>query len=137
MEQPRDTNIFGGVAAHVPTDLDCTAVFPSTPMNASLFKGSEEFKAMQLSKSLGHKIPPFEQVEIMQQERHWTHRFHEDPVPLRSRILKENQLSFQFPMAMVRAPVISSWWYPYDSNAIMRYGQLTKQSFYQTRGHFR
>jgi hypothetical protein len=118
MNQHNETDFHWGFAAHVPTDLTYLIVFQILRMNAGIFDGSDEFKALQLSNMTGWKIPPFAQAEISQRGTHVTLRFDQEPVLLGSRILKEHAMMLQLPNALIRAPTVTSWWHAYDLGEI-------------------
>jgi hypothetical protein len=43
-------------------------------------------------------------------------------VPLGLKIVKEHQFAWNIEGRILESPMITTWWFPYDRQAIMRYG---------------
>jgi hypothetical protein len=74
------------------------------------------------------KIPPFAQARIEIKPNHVTLTFDGEWILLGLRILGEHDLAFQPRGTLIETPTITSWWYPYNFEAIMRYGNSLNSS---------
>jgi hypothetical protein len=107
----------------------CTLRATNFHGDSGIFLGSDLFKAEQIGRLLDVKIPPFVQCNT-------THRagggailqFDGDVVPLGLKMLKEHQLAWNVEGRILEAPVITTWWLPYDLDAIMRFGHTVDTS---------
>jgi hypothetical protein len=99
-----------------------TIASDSNRPNATIYEGSETFKADQIGRLLVIKVPPFAQAKIEARANHVTLSFECEWITLGLRVLREHDLAFQLRGSLIEAPTITSWWYPYNYEAIMRYG---------------
>jgi hypothetical protein len=90
-------------------------------MKANLFGGSNEWMGLQLSNTLGWKIPQLEQCQIQRKCSRWIIQSDQEAVLLGNGILKEHAPVFQLPNALIQDPVATSWWHVYDKHAIMKH----------------
>jgi hypothetical protein len=92
-------------------------------MNSRIYEGSDVFKADQLSRMLEIKVPPFVKGRISPQVQGGvTIEYDEDWTPLNCRVLRERELIWNLGGIMLPAPCATTWWVPYNLEAIMRYG---------------
>jgi hypothetical protein len=90
--------------------------------NANIFEGSSHFRAEQLSRRLGVKIPPLVACKITPRQRHGPVIEYDGEVPqLSHRLLKSHLFSWNLNGTIFTAPEVTAWWLPYDRNEIMRF----------------
>jgi hypothetical protein len=102
--------------------IECTVASESNQGNVTIHAGSDEFKADQISRLLVIKTPPFWQARVENEPNHVTLRFEGEWILLALRILHDHDFAFQLGGRLIEARTITSWWYPYDFEAIMKYG---------------
>jgi hypothetical protein len=90
--------------------------------NATIYEGSETFTADQIGRLLVTKVTPFTQARMEAKPNHVTLFLEGEWIPLGLRVLREHDLALQLRGTLIEAPTITSWWYPYNYEAIMRYG---------------
>jgi hypothetical protein len=91
--------------------------------NANIFEGSHHFRAEQLSRRLGIKIPPLTTCRVTPRRNHGPTIAYDGEVPqLSHKLLKTHRLSWQMDGKIFAAPEPTAWWLPYDRKAIMRFG---------------
>jgi hypothetical protein len=97
--------------------------------NAFIFEGSPTFVAEQLSRNLSLKLPP---LVLCQQTPRRGHgpaiQFDGDVPTLDQRLLKEHRLAWNLAGTTIHAPAVSTWWLPYNRQAIMNYGHSVNTS---------
>jgi hypothetical protein len=109
--------------------------------NASIYTGSDSFKAEQLSRIFGVKVPSFEQCHISTQEGgNIMIAQDEDWAQPALRISREHALAWNVNGTIISAPMTTTWWIPCDHAVIMRYGHSVNPSiqarlnFHRSRG---
>jgi hypothetical protein len=108
--------------------IECTVMSESNCGNVTIYDGTDTFKADQISRLLVIKTPPFVQARIETALNQATLRFEGEWIPLGLRVLREHDLAFELEGITIESPTITSWWYPYDFEAIMRYGNSLNSS---------
>jgi hypothetical protein len=97
--------------------------------NASIFDGSPTFVTEQLSRNLGLKMPPLTLCQQIPRRGHGPAINFDGEVPsLNHRLLKEHRLAWNLEGTILYAPEVSTWWLPYNREAIMRYGHSVNSS---------
>jgi hypothetical protein len=108
--------------------LACTLISDNNRGNANICDGSDAFNADQIGRILGVKVPPFAKCHIEVKDAHATIRYAGEWIQLGLRVLKEHILAFQLEGSLIEAPVATSWWLPYDLEAVMRFGNSLNSS---------
>jgi hypothetical protein len=91
--------------------------------DANAFSGPHQFVADQISRLLDVKVPPFALCQVTQRRSFGPRiEFDGEVSQLSFRILREHRLSWNIEGRILRAPQASTWWIPYNLEAIMRYG---------------
>jgi hypothetical protein len=97
--------------------------------NANVFEGSPHFVAEQLSRNLGLKIPPLMLCRRTPRRGHGPSMQFDGEVPaLNHRLLKEHRLSWNIEGTILSAPQVTTWWLPYNREAIIHYGHSVNSS---------
>jgi hypothetical protein len=97
--------------------------------NANIFEGSPHFRAEQLSRRLGVKVPPLTACKITPRRYHGPIIEYDGEIPhLSHKLLKTHRLSWQMNGKIFAAPEPTAWWLPYDRNAIMRFGNTVNSA---------
>jgi hypothetical protein len=106
-----------------------TLCTPSQRFSFKAYTGSDMFRADQLSRILGVKIPPLEKARISRHPDGGTLiELDEEWVPLNSKIIRELELSWNVDGQLIHAPDVTDWWVPIDREATMRYGHSVDSS---------
>jgi hypothetical protein len=88
-----------------------------------IFSGSPHFEADQIGRLLDFKVPPLALCQSSPRRNLGpVIQYDAGVVPLGLRILKQHVLVWNLGGTMLRAPQITTWWVPYNLEAIMRYG---------------
>jgi hypothetical protein len=91
--------------------------------NATIYEEPPHFRAEQLSRRLGVKIPPLAVCKEAPRQRHGPIIEYDGEVSqLNHRLLKTHHFSWNLNGTILAAPDANAWWLPYDRNAIMRFG---------------
>jgi hypothetical protein len=91
--------------------------------NASIYEGSSHFRAEQLSRRLGVKIPPLKICKVTLRQRLGPVIEYDGEVrQLSHKLLKTHLFSWNLNGTIFTSPEVNAWWLPYDRNAIMRFG---------------
>jgi hypothetical protein len=100
--------------------------------SARVYEGSPNFVTEQLSRNLSLKLPPLTLCQQIPSRHHmdinyggevWT-----GTPQLSQRLLKIHLLSWNLAGTILRSPQASTWWLPYNKEAIMRYGHSVNSS---------
>jgi hypothetical protein len=90
---------------------------------ASVFNGPPHFVADQIGRNLVLKVPPFALCQVIPRRGLGPRiEFDGEAVQLNLRISREHRLSWNIEGRILRAAQASTWWIPYNLEAIMRYG---------------
>jgi hypothetical protein len=76
----------------------------------------------QLCRIFGVKVPPFELCQVSQANGKMTVEQDDEWYQMSWNILREHALAWNLNGRMISAPTVTTWWIPYDLEAIMRYG---------------
>jgi hypothetical protein len=88
-----------------------------------IFEGFSGFEADQISRILGIKMPPLSQCRSSPcRNLGPVIQYDAGVAPLGLRILREHALVWNLGGRILRAPQVTTWWLPYNLEAIMRYG---------------
>jgi hypothetical protein len=91
--------------------------------DAQIFPGPDDFKADQNGRILDVTVPPIDQCQVTPRSNGGAVIVYNGEVPpLGLKLLKEHLLSWNAESRIIAAPMVSTWWLPYDLNAIMRFG---------------
>jgi hypothetical protein len=100
--------------------------------NANIFEGSPHFRAGQLSRRLNVKIPPLVSCKLTPRRNCGpVINFDGEAPQLSHKLLKTHKLAWQMNGKIFAAPETTTWWLPYDRNAIMRYGNTVNSAIPQ------
>jgi hypothetical protein len=102
--------------------INCTLISNSNRGNANIYDGSDACRADQIGRRLDVKVPPFTKCQVIIKDTHVTITQPDEWIPLALRVLKERNMAFQLEGRLIEDPSITSWWFPYNYGAIMRYG---------------
>jgi hypothetical protein len=102
---------------------------PSFHMDVRVFPGSITFQADQISRLTGYKLPPEVTGQATSRQNGGAIvQFGEYMMPLGLKILKMHLLSWNLNGLIIKAPELTTWWIPYNHDAIMRYGHSVNSS---------
>jgi hypothetical protein len=95
----------------------------TTRKNYPIWVGMSQFKAEQIGWLLDVKVPPVKQCQITQRKGGGAIIAYDgEIVPLGLKIVKEHLMVWNIEGRILESPIITTWWFPYDHQAIMRYG---------------
>jgi hypothetical protein len=102
--------------------IPCTLRTTNMHGDTCVFPGPDQFKADQIGRILDVKIPPIPQCQITPRGHGGAIiQFDGDVTPLGLKILREHLLAWNLEGRILEAPMVSTWWIPYDHAAIMRF----------------
>jgi hypothetical protein len=104
---------------------ELTFTFSATNLrgNANIYEGPSHFRAEQLSRRLGVKIPPLTSCKLTPRQRNGPLIEYDGEIPqLSHKLLKSHLFSWNLNGTIFTAPEVTGWRLPYDRNAIMRFG---------------
>jgi hypothetical protein len=91
--------------------------------NANIFDGSDQSKAEQIGRILDIKMPPIVHCQISRVDGGPVNiRYGGEVVQLGLKILREHLFSWNLEGRILTAPQVTTWWVPYNRNAIMSLG---------------
>jgi hypothetical protein len=96
--------------------------------NARVYEGSPNFVTDQLSRNLGLKLPPLTLCQQTSSKHHTEIRYDDEVPQLSQRLLKVHLLIWNLEGTILRSPQASTWWLPYNKEAMMRYGHTVNSS---------
>jgi hypothetical protein len=103
--------------------IDLTKDPVAYTFRATNFHGSPQFEAEQIGRLLDIKMPPLSLCQSTPRRNLGpVIQYSAGVVPLGLRILKQHLLSWNLNGTILRAPHVTTWWVPYNFEAIMRYG---------------
>jgi hypothetical protein len=102
--------------------ISCILISNANRGLANIDDGSDASKADQMGRILDVKVPPFEKRQVGIKDSRATTREQEEWIPLGLRVSMEHDLAFQMEGRPIEAPSVTSWWLPYNLEAVMRYG---------------
>jgi hypothetical protein len=118
---------FAGSSAA--SHINCTLCSNIDRRRALILDGSDAFKADQLSRLLGIKMPPFVSCAISTElPGEVSFNFNGEWISWNSRVLREHELVWEVAGRQIHAPQATTWWVPYDFNRIMSYGHAVNTS---------
>jgi hypothetical protein len=117
-----NTNYFWTYHSN-PEAIPCIFRTTSAHGNANIFDGPDQFKAEQIGRILDIKMPPIVQCQISRADGGPINiRYGGEVVPLGLRIPREHLFVWNLEGRMLAAPQVTTWWVPYNLNAIMSLG---------------
>jgi hypothetical protein len=84
--------------------ISCTLISPSNRGNANVYEGSDTFKAEQIGRILGVRVPPFERCRTEGGAPHFTIYQPEEWFPIGLRAIREHDLVFQMNGVIIPTP---------------------------------
>jgi hypothetical protein len=86
-----------------------TIVSDNNRGDATIYEGSETFKADQIGRLLVIKVPAFVQARTETTTKHVTLSFEGEWIPLGLRFLREHDFAFQLCGSLIESPTITSY----------------------------
>jgi hypothetical protein len=96
---------------------------PNMRSDVSIFTGPPLFEADQIGRLLDFKVPPLAKCGLTPRQRLGPIiQYDEEVTPLGLKTLKQHLLSWNLEGTILKAPQVTTWWIPYNLEAIMSYG---------------
>jgi hypothetical protein len=106
-------------------EMDYTIRTPDFRGDIRIYPGQAQFEAEQITRTLDIKMPPLAKCRVTQRKNHGPDiEYDEELVPLGLKIMKTHRLAWNYQGTILRAPEATTWWIPYDLDAIMLYGHV-------------
>jgi hypothetical protein len=120
--------IFWGYRTAADT-IPCTLRTSNMHGNSCVFPGPDNFKADQIGRILDVKVPPISLCHVTPLGSGGATLVYDGEVPpLGLKLLKEHLLAWNLEGTILEDLMASSWWLPYDLNAMMRRGHSVNTS---------
>jgi hypothetical protein len=116
-------HLWGIVFPRSAVPIAATVRTPTGQTSVGIIDGSDTYRACQLSRALGIKLPPFSRLRISPSTTGGIlFEADEEFSPLNLGIIRELQPSWQMPRLRIDSPGPMEWWEPANREEIMRLG---------------
>jgi hypothetical protein len=128
MSRRNDVEYYWGIEERPNHRIQCTLKSRSAMETATLYAGCDIFMADQLCRVFGVKVPPFDLCQVSQANDGKLVEQDDDWPLLTWNVLREHALAWNLNGLIISTPMVTTWWLPYNLEAMMRYGHTVNSS---------